>query len=502
MQSSGIPYHWGPHRTFALATCLALVAATPGCMQAVAGRPAWLVTRQSTDIRVDLHFTGAGEGSTPAEADARAQADLLARLQAEVRSLLSSRLGPRAPAELRLARVDAAAEFLSAPASTRVVARWQSKDGVRFASLAALPRAELAAALAEQAAGLSTQVEDALRTSRELSPAQPYAGLLHALGAFPLLGQVQDAQACLAAVRPGGAGAGAVELKEAVLLGRLDDALATLEVFAPPQAAWRAGEEGRTALLVAGARSAAAGEPAAGVPLRFASPEGGFVRTARSDEAGLVSLELDLASAAEPGARLLLALGLDDQAVLTEAGLDPTDPRWAPLAARLGAARARQELTRPAAGGAQVALLVAELRSGKFQPDSRAAQALAEALAAQGFRPRPTAELSFQLEGEPTPERVAAALAGQAELAIYGVVQTQLDPRQAGGLVFAVATGELVAVRLPTGEVLGRHQADARGAGLDAGQAEGRALQAFSRRALEVLLPGLSSAAPAPGRAP
>ncbi|HOX43217.1 MAG TPA: hypothetical protein PK668_06450 [Myxococcota bacterium] len=479
-----------------------MAALASACAPALAGRPAWLVSRQSQDIRAEHHFTGAGEGASAAEADARAQADLLARLQAEGRARLARLLGPGAPAELRLARLDPAAELLSAPAAARVVARWQSTDGARFASLAALDRAELAAALAEQMAGLSAQVEEALRTSRELGPATPYAGVLHALGAYLLLGQLQDARACLVAVQPDALRTQAQGPDEAALGGRLDEALAALELFAPAQAAWRAGEEGRTALLVAGARASGTGEPAAGVPLRFSNPEAGFAREARTDEAGLVSLELDLAAAAAPGARLRLALGLDGQAALAEAGLDPADPRWTPLPARLGAARAHQVLARPAAGGAQVALLVAELRSGKFQPDSRAAQTLAQALAAQGFRPRPTAELSFQLEGEPTPERVAAALAGQAELAIYGVVQTQLDPRQVGGLVFAMATGELVAVRLPTGEVLGRHQGSARGAGLDAGQAEGRSLQAFAQKALELLLPGLSGAAPPPGSAP
>jgi len=499
MLSSGFLSRWGHHQ--ALLWALLLGLAGTACAPARAGRPAWVVARQSAEFPATRFFTGVGQADSADEAEARARADLQARLVAETRARLERLLAPAPAAGLRLARPEAALELLAAPPPAQLAERWQSADGARHAALAALERTALGAALGAQVQAFAEQIEAARRTAAGLLAAEPYPGLLHALGAYALLAQAQDARACLEALSPDAPAGGPPGPDEAALLQGLDRALAAVELFAPAQAAWRAGEEGRSALLLAGARAASTGEALPGVPLRFHAGPQGLTRVARTDQAGLVSVELDVASLATSGARLELGLGLDGRAALEEAGLDPEDARFAPLVARLDAPRLRQAVSRPASGGARVALLVAELRSGKFQPDSRAAQALAQALAARGLRTRAAAELSFELEGEPTPARVAAALAGQAELAVYGVVQTSPDGRKLSGLAFAVARGELVAVRLPDGEVLGRYEGTARGAGLDAGQAEGRALEAFARAALAELMPGLSRAAPA-GAAP
>jgi hypothetical protein len=465
-----------------------------GCVPALSGRPAWLVARQSPEYPAPRYLTGAGQASTAGEAERLAREDLIARLQAELGLELRRRAALEDPAGGRLVRPGAERELAVEPAGLRVGLTWQSRAGERFGALAVVERLELAAALGDQLEALHTQAHQALQAA-QASAQQPYPGLLQLIAARLALAQAEEQRAYLAVVDPGGTPPAPAALDEPTLAAALESSLAALDLFAPAQGAWRAGQEGRTAILLCGLRAAhGALEPVPGVPVRFSAPplpggaSAGLSLSARTDPAGLARVQLD----ASAGARLVFQVGLDGPAVLEEAGVEPADPRFASWSERISAPRASLVVERPdTPAGARVALLVAELRSGAFRAHSRAGQAMARALAERGLRPLPPEELDFALDGDPTPARVAAALTGQAELALYGVVQTESDASRAGALTFVTARGELWAVRLPRGEVLGHHQGEARGAGLSAEQATSRALDAFARQALEVILPAL-----------
>ncbi len=249
------------------------------------------------------------------------------------------------------------------------------------------------------------------------------------------------------------------------------------------------------ALLIGAYQNLASGPfPLADIPmLALANPDSNFPGTrARSSELGTATFSMGVVPT-EGLSEGKIKIGVDTDTVLADAGFDPSDSRFSSLTKLLQAVKVELPYFVRGQDFPRVLIWIEERQFGQPQASSPLAAKIGKFLAAKGYQLIESASVADDLAMVDTLEEIPAAVKEQADLVIYGTMDSELSKVVNKRFMFCQARGQILAVQTADGRLLHQQELTTQGAGQDEYAACQRAFDAAVNEALAKLLPNIQT---------
>jgi len=439
---------------------------------------------------------GVGEGSSLAIAEDNAQKDLIQRLELRLQKNLRTNISKQGSSWLDpFAHLPDLHQTLP---RAQMAVSWTSQDGTRHATLVVIDKGQGLSPFEKRVQTLGNKIERLERDGeqalqQEQDPARALALYIKALDA-----QLESDvlrffyQLNLARELPQGQKSKTYEFMETIdrLVGslQLKSIQGNGQQLQPDQTVANpliAAVQFHVDPVPVGARL---------MPVRLAWSTGAQTKEVehRTNEFGLVVIRVDPLGDAREGINQVW-VRIDGNKLLSEAGIPDSDPRYAPLIARLNSLRTSFTCLKPGKETTRVALVVTEYIANERNSSSILKDAIRQAINQAGwqvveapddvvFNPGSETEL------ESVAEKLTKILENKADVLICGTIASDIVRIVNDQLVFSSAIGLVMILDVASGNILNRVNNTAKAAGQEVTSANLRALENLTRKTVPIFL--------------
>lgn len=471
--------------------CVFSLTSHLACLSHLRGKPAWIFGHPHQNFPPAAYLSGIGSGSSPEIALSKAKSDFSARL---IGALITN-IGV-SDRTTKFARAWFNPQVHQPDLSNlkpKLSATWQDPDGKIHITLVTMKRSIAETFLIDRIVkfdSICTQAATAaeLALTRQNKPYQAIISYLRSLAAWTETEICRKLLPAISMVKPPKISCHD-PMQSVAAVEKLISGCSIRSVHRPSVHEMAEKSSSRTFLISAAYIGNDLAAPVGQAPIRINRSSEEPPEENRTDELGLYLFSQENSDTIHTSSPTqTVRIQLNGRLVLSDAGIEPTDPVFQELALNLDGIQITITPQTFNNKKTRIALLVYESDSSGKLPKSLSDKILSVKLTERGFKVHQLPSIIYTFNPLPKIEQILQEAKHTSDILIAGAVEIHIDPQSKENFILARVNGEIGAWTTQTGTKLLIRKATVTAAGLDPVNAQQRALRIFIQKIYPDLL--------------